>query len=51
MHACATYYHQGSDLCSDLEPFFKKLADEVTRFTKRLMHLTYVYVFSSRYQR
>jgi Arf-GAP/coiled-coil/ANK repeat/PH domain-containing protein len=29
MHACTTYYHQGSDLCADLEPFFKTLADEV----------------------
>ncbi|KAJ8974164.1 hypothetical protein NQ317_013121 [Molorchus minor] len=29
MHACTTYYHQGSDLCSDLEPFFKTLADEI----------------------
>ncbi|XP_022918039.1 arf-GAP with coiled-coil, ANK repeat and PH domain-containing protein 2 [Onthophagus taurus] len=29
MHACTTYYHQGSDLCEDLEPFLKKLAEEV----------------------
>ncbi|CAH0555934.1 unnamed protein product [Brassicogethes aeneus] len=29
MHACSTYYHQGTDLCSDLEPFFKTLADEI----------------------
>ncbi|KAJ8914563.1 hypothetical protein NQ315_010027, partial [Exocentrus adspersus] len=29
MHACTTYYHQGSDLCADLEPFFKTLADEI----------------------
>ncbi|KAJ8959983.1 hypothetical protein NQ318_009418 [Aromia moschata] len=29
MHACTTYYHQGSDLCSDLEPFFKTLAEEI----------------------
>lgn len=29
MRACSTYYHQGSDLCEDLEPFFSKLGDEV----------------------
>ncbi|KAI4461336.1 centaurin/arf [Holotrichia oblita] len=29
MHACTTYYHQGSDLCEDLEPFLKSLADEI----------------------
>ncbi|XP_059476562.1 arf-GAP with coiled-coil, ANK repeat and PH domain-containing protein 2 isoform X2 [Neocloeon triangulifer] len=29
MQACSTYYHQGSDLCEDLEPFFKKLGDDV----------------------
>ncbi|XP_017778254.1 PREDICTED: arf-GAP with coiled-coil, ANK repeat and PH domain-containing protein 2 isoform X2 [Nicrophorus vespilloides] len=29
MHACTTYYHQGSDLCGDLESFFKVLADEI----------------------
>ncbi|CAG9835661.1 unnamed protein product [Diabrotica balteata] len=29
MHACTTYYHQGSDLCADLESFFKTLADEI----------------------
>lgn len=29
MHACTAYYHQGSDLCADLEPFFKTLAEEV----------------------
>ncbi|CAH1112565.1 unnamed protein product [Psylliodes chrysocephalus] len=29
MHACTTYYHQGSDLCADLETFFKTLADEI----------------------
>ncbi|XP_044260319.1 arf-GAP with coiled-coil, ANK repeat and PH domain-containing protein 2 isoform X1 [Tribolium madens] len=29
MHACTAYYHQGSDLCADLEPFFKELADEI----------------------
>ncbi|XP_065337955.1 arf-GAP with coiled-coil, ANK repeat and PH domain-containing protein 2 [Cloeon dipterum] len=31
MQACSTYYHQGSDLCEDLEPFFKKLGEDVTR--------------------
>ncbi|GJQ71464.1 hypothetical protein Trydic_g11187 [Trypoxylus dichotomus] len=29
MHACTTYYHQGSDLCEDLEPFLKSLAEEI----------------------
>nr|XP_023025538.1 arf-GAP with coiled-coil, ANK repeat and PH domain-containing protein 2 [Leptinotarsa decemlineata] len=29
LHACSTYYHQGSDLCADLEPFSKTLADEI----------------------
>ncbi|CAG9772843.1 unnamed protein product [Ceutorhynchus assimilis] len=29
MHACTTYYHQGEDLCEDLQPFFKKLANEI----------------------
>ncbi|KAF7267981.1 hypothetical protein GWI33_018825, partial [Rhynchophorus ferrugineus] len=29
MHACTTYYHQGSDLCDDLQPFFKSLADDL----------------------
>ncbi|KAK9887352.1 hypothetical protein WA026_022021 [Henosepilachna vigintioctopunctata] len=29
MHACSTYYHQGSELCADLEPFFKKLSEEI----------------------
>ncbi|XP_045475091.1 arf-GAP with coiled-coil, ANK repeat and PH domain-containing protein 2 [Harmonia axyridis] len=29
MHACSTYYHQGSELCADLEPFFKKLSTEI----------------------
>lgn len=27
--ACSTFYHQGSDLCNDHEPFFKALADDV----------------------
>ncbi|KAL3269781.1 hypothetical protein HHI36_008841 [Cryptolaemus montrouzieri] len=30
MHACSTYYHQGSELCGDLEPFFKKLSEEIS---------------------
>lgn len=30
MHACTTYYHQGSDLCDDLQPFFKTLADDIS---------------------
>lgn len=29
MHACTAYYHQGEDLCHDLQPFFKSLANEV----------------------
>ncbi|XP_049863259.1 arf-GAP with coiled-coil, ANK repeat and PH domain-containing protein 2 isoform X2 [Schistocerca gregaria] len=35
MHACSTYFHQGSDLCQDLEPFFKKLAEEVVTMRKQ----------------
>ncbi|KAK4875509.1 hypothetical protein RN001_011931 [Aquatica leii] len=31
MRACSTYYHQGSDLCEDLDPFFNKLGDEVSQ--------------------
>ncbi|KAF4526589.1 hypothetical protein B566_EDAN006403 [Ephemera danica] len=31
MQACNTYFHQGSDLCVDLEPFFKKLSEDVVR--------------------
>lgn len=27
--ACRTYYHQGTDLCADYDPFFKSLGDEV----------------------
>lgn len=29
VQACSTYYHQGSDLCEDYDPFFKGLGDEV----------------------
>lgn len=29
MKACSTYYHQGSDLCEDLESFFKSLGHEI----------------------
>lgn len=29
VQACSTYYHQGSDLCEDYDPFFKSLGDEV----------------------
>ncbi|XP_054287756.1 arf-GAP with coiled-coil, ANK repeat and PH domain-containing protein 2 [Macrosteles quadrilineatus] len=28
MHACTTYFHQGYDLCEELQPFFKSLGDE-----------------------
>ncbi|KAG8230296.1 hypothetical protein J437_LFUL017774 [Ladona fulva] len=31
MHACNTFFHQGSDLCQDLEPFFKKLANDLVK--------------------
>ncbi|KAF5307083.1 hypothetical protein FQR65_LT07142 [Abscondita terminalis] len=31
MRACSTYYHQGSDLCEDLDPFFNKLGDEISQ--------------------
>jgi len=30
MHACSTFFHQGSDLCQDLDPFLKKLAENVS---------------------
>lgn len=30
MKACSTYYHQGSDLCEDLESFFKTLGYEIS---------------------
>lgn len=29
MYACSTYYHQGSELCQDLEPFFKQLSENI----------------------
>ncbi|KAL1505365.1 hypothetical protein ABEB36_004949 [Hypothenemus hampei] len=29
MHACTAYYHQGEDLCHDLQPFFKSLANDI----------------------
>lgn len=38
MHACSTYYHQGSDLCEDLDTFLKTLAEEV-RYEKSNLHL------------
>ncbi|XP_024939571.1 arf-GAP with coiled-coil, ANK repeat and PH domain-containing protein 2 isoform X2 [Cephus cinctus] len=31
MHACFTYYHQGSDLAQDLDPFLKGLSDDLVR--------------------
>ncbi|KAK0175691.1 hypothetical protein PV327_009421 [Microctonus hyperodae] len=31
MHACFTYYHQGSDLAQDLDPFLKDLSDELIK--------------------
>lgn len=40
MHACATYYHQGSDLCADLEPFFKTLAEEAAVMRDETHQLT-----------
>lgn len=59
MHACTTYYHQGSDLCADLEPFFKTLADEVSgkyyeprTFFSPFVRVLYILVFSdSSYER
>lgn len=30
VQACSTYYHQGSDLCEDYDPFFKSLGEEVS---------------------
>lgn len=34
MQACSTYFHQGSDLCEDLEPFFKKLGDDLFKMSQ-----------------
>ncbi|KAG7188432.1 hypothetical protein KM043_008078 [Ampulex compressa] len=31
MHACITYYHQGSDLAQDLDPFLKDLGENLVR--------------------
>ncbi|XP_015514988.1 arf-GAP with coiled-coil, ANK repeat and PH domain-containing protein 2 isoform X1 [Neodiprion lecontei] len=31
MHACFTYYHQGSDLAQDLDPFLKGLGDGILK--------------------
>ncbi|XP_015109032.1 arf-GAP with coiled-coil, ANK repeat and PH domain-containing protein 2 [Diachasma alloeum] len=31
MHACFTYYHQGTDLAQDLDPFLKDLSTELAR--------------------
>lgn len=30
VQACSTYYHQGSDLCEDFDPYFKVLAEDVS---------------------
>lgn len=31
MHACITYYHQGSDLAQDLDPFLKDLGESLIK--------------------
>lgn len=31
MHACFTYYHQGTDLAQDLDPFLKDLSTELAK--------------------
>ncbi|EZA47962.1 hypothetical protein DMN91_012484 [Ooceraea biroi] len=31
MHACTTYYHQGSDLAQDLDPFLKSLDENLDK--------------------
>ncbi|XP_034243344.1 arf-GAP with coiled-coil, ANK repeat and PH domain-containing protein 2 isoform X2 [Thrips palmi] len=31
MHAWSTFYHQGSDLTEDLDPFLKELADDISK--------------------
>ncbi|KAK2575979.1 hypothetical protein KPH14_007340 [Odynerus spinipes] len=31
MHACITYYHQGSDLGQDLDPFLKDLSEDLAK--------------------
>ncbi|XP_050294223.1 arf-GAP with coiled-coil, ANK repeat and PH domain-containing protein 2 [Anthonomus grandis grandis] len=33
MHACTAYFHQGEDLCEDLQPFFKRLANEISNMS------------------
>lgn len=40
MYACSTYYHQGSDLCEDLDSFLKSLADEVKHYFYHIFQWT-----------
>ncbi|XP_046391435.1 arf-GAP with coiled-coil, ANK repeat and PH domain-containing protein 2 [Ischnura elegans] len=39
MHACNAFFHQGSDLCQDLEPFFKRLANDLVKMRSDSVHL------------
>ncbi|XP_063228186.1 arf-GAP with coiled-coil, ANK repeat and PH domain-containing protein 2 isoform X2 [Bacillus rossius redtenbacheri] len=39
MHAYSTFFHQGTDLCQDLEPFFKQLSDEVNDMRRQCVKM------------
>lgn len=39
MQACSTFFHQGSDLCEDLEPFFKKLGEDISNMRSETLKL------------
>lgn len=39
MQACSTFFHQGSDLCEDLELFFKKLGDDLNKMSSETTKL------------
>lgn len=36
MHAQNTYFHQGSDLFEEIDPFLKQVASEVSKQSNRL---------------
>ncbi|XP_076180619.1 centaurin beta 1A [Ptiloglossa arizonensis] len=39
MHACITYYHQGSDLAQDLDPFLKDLGENLIKMRSNSVKL------------
>lgn len=39
MQACSTFFHQGSDLCEDLEMFFKKLGEDLSKMSSETIKL------------